>query len=166
MFATWQCRTMPAMKSLSESKLQKMFVIPKFKFIVPDKPLYHELHLEKSGKVEYSNNKPHLMLFHTDKSDPKPNDEMLWLWYTSAKGGSAVSYGPTFMYDPQVAAQQISFWVPLERWCCFEQTYEQFQKSFTIGFCLEKDNVPIKTKRIWIRKFAESLSNYTKGSKQ
>lgn len=155
------------MKALSNSQLHKLFKLPKFRFVLLDKPLYHSINVEKYAKVEYSKVKPHLMLFHVDSLNPGSKNQvehdMTYMWYTSAHGGSAVSYGPSFMYDPQLAAQQVAFWVPLEYWCCFEQNYKSFQKDFTIGIRIDNDNVPIKVKRIWVKKFIEALTQYTLG---
>ena len=157
---TWQWRALPGLKSIADSKLKKMFQLPKFSFIFPDKPIYHELNLEKYTTVTYDGKKKALhCLFHSDLSR-NPNMEQEWWWYSHAKGGSAVSYGPGLMFNPQVAAQQTAFWLPLEIWAVFPEKYNDFQKGLTMSVRLDKDNVPIKTKRIWMKHYIEALQGY------
>jgi len=154
--ATWKWRNYPSMLLIAEPQLKKLFVMPKFRFILLDKPLYHELNLEKYTQVEYSKQKPHHVLFHQDLSITENHYE--WVWYGTCNGGSAACYGPTFRFDPVVAADQTAFWLPLELFCCFPEKYKQYKKECTIGIQITQDEIPIKTKRIWMRKFIEALT--------
>jgi hypothetical protein len=160
---TWQWRSLVALKTLSESKLVKLFKLPEFRVIMQDKPYYKSLRLENYVKVEYSKKRGNLLLLHADLSHQTASPNyMEWLWYSQARGGSAANYGPSFKISPQVVAQQHAFWVPLEQWCEFPDKWKSFKSDFTIAIRLDEDEVPIKVKRLWFKKYFAEFNRLRK----
>jgi hypothetical protein len=162
-YATWQYKQYAGLKAIAESKLQKMFVLPKFTILLRDTPLNRRLQLDKEWAVTYTKNKPMFCVFACDVSTPKYSEQ--WSWYQHHNGGSAISLGPLFMQEPQMVAQQTAFWVPLEQFFCFPNDQLKFKNHFTISFVIQEDTIPFKTKRIWIKKYLRALQGYQKKEK-
>jgi hypothetical protein len=168
MLATWDYGVNNSLKMLSQTELYKLFRLPAFKICFSKKPFYEE-YANSLRLAEYTVEttttlkvRTHFALFLCDLSIPANHEE--WLYYTTCKGGSALSLGPTFTYNPSIAAQQVAFWLPLEQWCRFPQNQLQFRKQFTMTFVIDRDNVPSKTKRVWLKKFLKALEQYKDGN--
>ena len=166
MNGTWTWGVTPALKNLSDSKLRDIFNLPPFRIVLPDKPHYAFLAsaLKKEGyKVEQIVERKCRTVFALFLCDlTLIYNREHWVYYSALNGGSALSLGPTFTTLPSLAAKDTGFWLPLEQWCRLPKFYDAFQKDFTITIVLDKDHVPEKVKRIWIKKFLADLSSYKK----
>ena len=163
MWNTWQWRSLTALKTLSETRLVKLFKVPpKIKVLLLDTPFYRSLNLERYGvPVEYTKKRGAFLLMHSHLPENIDNN-MEWIRYGTASGGSAANYGPSFKFDPTVAARQHAFWVPLEQFCEFPDKWDSFKKELTISIRLDDDSVPVKEKRKWFRLYFAELQRLQK----
>jgi hypothetical protein len=157
MYASWQWRRMQNMRDIADTKLKKLFVFPAFKFVLPDKPIYHELNLEKYTTVEYGKQKPMHCIYHVDLTRNSTVYAEKCAFDIVPGGCSYSTFGNSFMYDAKTAAYQTAFWLPLEMFCVLSEQYAAFSKCCIFSVRIEKDKIPMKTKRIWFKHYIAEL---------
>ena len=162
MQTSWAYCKINSTRSLSESNLRKMFIFPQIKLIyLTENQQSHDLGLDDKYNVKYVASlekvKPHFVVFVSSVCGDNAVLYYLRSWPQSQ--GPWIVTDPARLVDPEIWAAQTQFWLPLQMFSQYPALYEKYKNGITIAIALEKDDVPIKTKRIWIKKYLAALQD-------